>query len=326
VRELAKRMRIQSVAFALMLGASGAASAAPFPTRDQNPLLSGFGLPTPLPASITDGWSVGMNLNWGSTALIQAHEDEALIVDAETREARLTIQRALTERIAVRLQVPYRYTGAGSLDGFIDDWHDAFSLPEGARPILPEDQMRMAYTHNGPVLLDMDSSYSGFADASLDFGYALRMTPSSSLAAWLSLEAPTGDAASLTSNEAFDASFALAGEHRFGDRWSIFAQAGVSWLGEGELLPEYQRDVVWSGLAGLSWRAFEPLELKVQMDAHTAVFDGSQLDFLNESIALTVGGVLHFRSGWRLELGVTEDLAVETTPDVVFVLGIRRER
>ena len=319
-------MRIKPVACTLMLGAFGAASAAPFPTSDQNPLLSGFGLPTPLPASITDGWSIGMNLNWGSTALIQAHEDEALIVDAETREVRLTVQRALTERIAVRLQVPYRYTGAGSLDGFIDDWHDIFSFPEGDRPLLPEDQMRMAYTRNGPALFDMESSYSGFADVSIDLGYALQMTPSSSLTAWLSLEAPTGDAASLTSNEAFDASFALAGEHRFGDRWSVFGQAGVSLLGEGRLLPESQRDVVWSGLAGLSWRAFEPVEFKVQVDAHTAVFDDSELDFLNESIALTVGGALHFRSGWRLELGVTEDLAVETTPDVVFVLGIQRER
>ena len=191
--------------------------------------------------------------------------------------------------------------------------------------LFPKIRYALRTTRSGPVLFDMDSSYSGLADVSVDFGYELRTTPSSSLTAWLSLEAPTGDAASLTSNEAFDASVALAGEHRFGDRWSIFAQAGVSWLGEGGLLAEYQRDVVWSGLAGLSWRAFQPVELKIQLDAHTAVFDGSQLDFLNESIALTVGGVLHFSSGWRLELGVTEDVAVETTPDVVFVIGISKE-
>jgi hypothetical protein len=318
-------MKNQCVACALMVSAFGAASAAPFPTRDQSPLLSGVGLPTPLPASVSDGWSMGLHLNWGNTALVQAHGDEALIVDAETREARLTIQRTLTERLAVQLQIPYRYTGAGSLDGFIDDWHDVFSLPEGARPILAEDEMRIAYTRSGPVLFDMKSSYSALADVSLDLGYELRTTRSSSLAAWLSVEAPTGDADNLTSNGAWDASFVLAGEHRFDDRWSIFAQAGVSWLGEGELLPEDQHEVVWSGLAGLSWRVLQPLELKVQLDAHTAVFDGSRLDFLNESIALTVGGVVHFGSGWRLELGVSEDIAVETTPDVVFVIGISKE-
>ena len=64
---------------------------------------------------------------------------ETLIVDAETREARLTLQAPLSDRFAFQLQLPYRYTGAGNLDGFIDGWHDAFGLPDGARSQLPSD-------------------------------------------------------------------------------------------------------------------------------------------------------------------------------------------
>ena len=33
----------------------------------------------------------------------------------------------------------------GTLDGFIDDWHDFFGLPEGTRPVLPRDQLNIAY-------------------------------------------------------------------------------------------------------------------------------------------------------------------------------------
>ena len=188
-----ERMRTQSVAFALMLGASGAACAAPFPTRDQNPRSSASACRTPLPASITDGWSMGMNLNWGSTALIQAHEDEALIVDAETREARLTAQRALTERIAVRLQIPYRYTGAGSLDGFIDDWHDIFGLPRApGPPPRRSDAHGVRAQRSGAVRCEILVQRP--ADVSIDLGYELQKTPSSSLTAWSSVEAPTGDA------------------------------------------------------------------------------------------------------------------------------------
>ena len=99
----------------------------------------------------------------------------------------------------------------------------------------------------------------------------------------------------------------------------------MSWLGEGRLLPESQRDVVWSGLAGLSWRAFGPSISRFRSIRTPPCSTAEQLDFLERVDRLTVGGVLRFRSGWRLELGVTEDLAVETTPDVVFVLGVHRE-
>jgi len=39
----------------------------------------------------------------------------------------------------------------------------------------------------------------------------------------------------------------------------------------------------------------------------------------------TVGGDYRFDSGWKLDLAVSEDVAVETASDVVFVLGLRRE-
>ncbi len=71
---------------------------------------------------------------------MQSQGDEALLVDAETREARVTLQRPVDGHggFAWQLQLPYRYTGGGSLDSFIDSWHDTFGLPDGARSALPQ--------------------------------------------------------------------------------------------------------------------------------------------------------------------------------------------
>ena len=314
-------------AFALLTLVSGAVSAGPFPTRDQNPLLLGFGLPMPLPASIRQApaWSFSLDLNWSNTALVQAEGDEELIVDAETRETRLTIGRALTDRFGLQVQIPYRNVGAGSLDSFIDDWHDAFGLPEGARPQLPEDEMHVGYERAGAVMFDTSSPYDGLGDISLDLGYELHSSPAASLSVWLSLELPTGSDSAFTTNDALDASVVLASERRFDERWSLFGQGAVSMLGEGDLLADQQHDLVWSGLAGIGWRPFAPVEFKVQIDARTAVFDDSALDFLNEAVVLTVGGAIHWRSGWRLDLGVSEDILVESAADVVFVIGVSKE-
>lgn len=311
----------------LMLVACAGANSEPFRTRDQNPFLAGFGLPVAMPSSIAANgkWQWAADFNWGSSANVQANASEALIVDAETRELRVRIGRGLGNGFAMQLQIPYRYTGGGTLDGFIDDWHGWFSLPEGARRTLPKDQYRIAY-QQGATLMDLRRPSSGLADISADVGYQLQAGDTTHLAAWLSLELPTGDADELTGNEAIDASLILAGARSFAERWTVFGQVAASYLGEGDLLGRQQRSFVLSGMAGLEVAVTANLGLKAQLDTHGGAFAQTSLDYLNDTAILTVGGSYHFNNAWQLDIGVSEDIVVDGGPDVVFVLGLRRAR
>jgi hypothetical protein len=301
------------------------AAAEPFPARDLNPLLAGFGLPSALPARLSgESWTVAADLNWASTSLMQRAGTEQLVVDAEIREARVTIGRSGSNGFAAQLELPYRYTGGGVLDEAIDSWHDFFGLPEGERTLMPSDRIRIAYARDGALLLDVDSSTSGLGDVSVDFGRTLYSTSSGAAALWLSIKLPTGDADQFTGTGATDVSLAIAGDHRLSDNWSVFGQAAVTWLGDGDRLPEQQNSVAWSGFAGVAWHAWRGLQLKAQLDAHSAVFDDADLDFFGEAVVLTFGGDYRFASGWRLDLAVSEDIAVESSSDVVFVFGLRR--
>ena len=49
-----------------------------------------------------------------------------------------------------------------------------------------------------------------------------------------------------------------------------------------------------------------------------------ELDFLGSAVILTVGGDYRFASGWRLEPGRAKTSLVETSADVVFILGVSR--
>lgn len=298
----------------------------PFPTRDQNPLLAGYGIPMPMPARVAPSgqWRFAADLNWGSTAVEQAGASEALLVDAETRELRLTVGRGFGDRWMVQLQLPYRDTDAGDLDGFIDGWHDFFGLPDGARSDMPRDRFLIAYERNSRTVFERQASVQGFADASADLGYRLLANERTAISAWLNLKLPTGDADELTGSGATDIGLTLAGEHRFGQSWSAYGQVAVTWLGEGDLLSYAQRSVVWSALAGVDVNLWRGLDAKLQFDAHSAVFDDSALDFLGDALVLTIGGAYRFQSGWTLDAGVSEDIRVDASPDVVFVLGLRR--
>jgi hypothetical protein len=310
----------------LSLLAPFASFAAPLPVTEQNPLLSGFNASTPLPARFNPDrtWSVETVFAWASSAIVQTSSRESLVVDAETKELRLIAQRGLTELYTLRLQLPYRHTSAGSLDGFIDRWHDAFGLPEGARPSLPEDALRLFYRRDGLVRLDSGSSAQGFGDASIEIGRALAATERSAVSAWLGLKLPTGNVDDFTGSGSFDVTATVAAEHRLGERWQIFGQVAGTWLGEGDRFASQQRRWSGSAMAGVSARTIGNLVLTVQLDARTAVFDTSELDFLGDAVVLSVGGSYRFDSDWELALGVSEDIAVESAPDVVFLFDLKK--
>ena len=302
------------------------AAADPFPARDLNPLLAGFGLPAALPARLSsESWAIATDLNWASVSLVQRAGAEQLIVDAEVREARVTIGRSWASGFAAQLQIPYRYTGGGVLDSAIDSWHDFFGLPQGTRAFSPQDRIRIAYGRGNTVIFDVRTPQTGLGDISLDFGRSLHSTDSGAVAAWASIKLPSGDADRFTGSGATDVSLVIAGEHRLGEDWSTFGQVGIAWLGEGERLSAQQRDFGWSALAGIGWRAWRGLELKAQLDAHSAVFDEADFDFLGDAFVLTVGGDYRFASGWQFALAVSEDIAVESASDVVFVLSLKKQ-
>lgn len=302
------------------------ALAAPLAVRDQNPLLSGFDLPGPLPATLhpTRAWTLDASFAWGSSALIQTTARESLIVDAETREVRFSIGRTFAKGYALQIELPYRHTSAGRLDSFIDGWHDFFSLPEGARPALPRDSLRITYERDGRRSIDERSSQSGLGDVALRVGKHLSPRAGTApVTAWLGIKLPTGDADALTGSGSIDVSAALAGEYSFGDRYTLYAQAAGTLLGDGDRLRAQQKDIAWSALVGIDARVFQRLTLAAQFDAHTAVFD-SATDFLGDAVTLTLGGAYRISSAWELSFAVTEDIAVDTAPDVVFLLQLKR--
>lgn len=315
-------------AFVRLIGApalclSGSfALATSLPVRDQNPLLAGFELPSALPTQLPESqtWSFDTSFAWANSALVQAGARERIVIDAETRELRFAVARTFDSDYTLRMELPLRQTSGGVLDGFIDEWHEFFGLPEGARPTFARDELRILYERDGTVLIDERSRQSGIGDVSIQLGKKLSDGP---LTGWIGIKLPTGDADRLTGSGSVDAMAALAFEHRFGDRYRVFAQAAGSWLGEGDRMTAQQEDFAWSGSAGISARTVGNLRLTVQVDAHTRVFDSDE-DFLGESILLTIGGSYSIGNAWDLSFAVAEDIAVESAPDVTFIFQLKR--
>lgn len=303
------------------------AHAEPFLTRNQNPLLALYGLPSPMPARLppAGGGRVAGVINWGNTEKEDFSADGNYTLDAETFELRLHFDHALSKRFALHAELPWRKVSEGSLDGFIDDWHGVFGLPGGSRRRLPEDQLLIEFVRDGTTLLGIDESTSGIGDIPLALGYQIYGTDSSAVSTWLTLKAPTGSADDLTGSGAVDVAATMAGQTQLNEHWQLFGQVSVAWLGEGDLLPELQESFAWTLMGGLTWNAWRAFDLTAQVEANSRLYDGLDSELDGDAIVLTLGGSWRTEGGWRYDVGVSEDLQAGASPDIVFIFAVARD-
>ena len=93
---------------------------------------------------------------------------------------------------------------------------------------------------------------------------------------------------------------------------------------EGNVLPDQQKRWVGFGSLGIGWAPLDWLSFKVQADAHTPFFSDSDLkEIAANAVQLIVGGTISFSEKTALDIGVSEDLIVNTSPDVVFYFTLR---
>ncbi len=300
------------------------ARAEPFLTRNQHPLVALFGLPPPLPARIAAAGSTTAGLQWSNFAATGSDGPLAYTLDGEIVDARVSVDRPLGRRLALHAEIAHRSLGAGALDGMIEGWHDTFGLPDGSRRRLPEDELLLEYRDAEQVLLRVDRSASGLADVPIALGWQWHDTADVALAAWLTVKAPVGSVDDLTGSGAWDGAASLAVDVALAGHWHWFGQASLASLGRGDLLPALQESSAWSVMTGVSWNAWRGLDLTAQVEANSAVFDTGLDDLDGDATVLTFGGSWHTAGGWRFDLGVSEDVDVDASPDVVLNLAVRK--
>jgi hypothetical protein len=305
--------------------APAATHADPLLTRNQNPLVLPYGLPAPLPARLPAAGSgrVTLDLNWANSADDDITDSHNFTMDAETQDLRLRLEYAFGKDWAGLVEIPWRHLSGGTLDGLIENWHDLFGLPNGVRDQMPQDRLLIQYQQGATVQLQVDESASGIADVPIAIGYQVRSTDRSALSTWLTVDLPVGDSNGLLGSGATDVALSIAGQTQFADHWQVFGQADAVWLGQGDILPQYQQSFAWAGLAGVSWNAWRRLDLTVQVYANSRVFDISIDGLSGEAVVLSYGGTWRTTGGWRFDFGMNEDIQVNASPDATFYFAVQ---
>lgn len=297
----------------------------PLPALDLNPLTQIHGLPAfhgarLLPAGRAQ---LRIDLEAASHFLLQRNARETLMLDGETHRAGITLRYG-TASGEWGIAIPYVRHSAGFLDSLVEGWHETFGLPQSGRDQAPEDRLQFLYRRDGETRVGLESATGGVGDVRLFGAWPLAPEQPVALAVRASLKLPTGEARHLHGSGAPDLALWLAAGCRdCAGAWGWNASAGVLVLGNGDVLPELQRSVALFGGAGLGWRILPRIVLKSELRGHTSLYRDSGIRALDRSaLQLILGGSWHIAPDAMLDLAVTEDVRVETVPDVGFLLGV----
>ena len=306
----------------------------PFYTRDQSPVAQIFGLPAAGDARLLPKgkFSILLAADLASNFAKDATLRENILLDGEDYRFTLALRYGITDRFEAGIDIPYAGQGAGFLDSFIIGWHDFFGLPQGGRKEAPRNRLLYTYTKDGRTKLLINDSDFGIGDIRFYGGMQLYNDGGEnprSVALRASIKAPTGASRQLHSSGSTDFALWLTASDDYQlpswlGHFTLFGAAGGMGMTRGDILADQQRNVAAFGTLGFGWGPASWLALKAQVSGHTPFYQSELRELGKDSLQLIVGGTLAFSQQTSLDIGVSEDIIVDTSPDVAFHLALKR--
>lgn len=301
----------------------------PLYSFNQSPLIQIYGLPSLGEAKVlTQGESeLALRLQIANNFTGAQSASEYLNLDGETHRLTLSWRQGLSDSREWGFELPYISHSGGFLDRSIERFHEITGLPQGGRTDIARNEINYRYIRNGVDLINVTHSVNGPGDLRLNAAKQIENHEASGdnvTALRMSLKLPTGDATDLLGSGSTDLAIWLstATKHPSSD-WNLYGGGGILLMSESKVLPLQQRNQVGFGTFGLSRTFFPHLAINGQLNAHSSFYDGTHFRQLNSYAVQGLAGLnWEFSPRHFLEFSMSEDVIVNTSPDVVFTLSL----
>ncbi len=296
----------------------------PIWVENLSPIAGLIGLPPQRSAAVTGGWQFASHLAIASHWVVDSGADEALAFDGETTRWSFDAAYGFNDRWSLRVTLPFVQQDAGFLDSTINGWHDVFGMTDGGRAAAPDNQF--AYRYQSPDLtIDQRNESRGLGDARIELQQAFYRRADQVAAVVVGYKAGSGNDRDWLGSGAADIYSALrfSGAQRSSLPLTWHGQIGYTRAGSSDLLAPRQKRDLWFAGIGLDWRVTPQWSLLAQYDAHGPVMS-SDIEAIGGN-----AGILSFAARWRpdehwaIDLGFTEDIPVESSPDITFQATLR---
>jgi len=301
----------------------------PLRVRNVSPIVQLYGLPRMIGARVLTGSKeISFNLEAANNFQSDNRQGTFAFFDGESYLSSYRMRGLWQEGLEWGVEIPHVVHTGGGLDGLVDEFHELFGLPDGERSLASRGRLDYLLRSRGVVYADFSDSRRALGDVRGFVGYQLINTERDALAIRGQIKLPTGNVGDLSGSEGTDIS--IWGEYEYSLPLSNFnlrfsLAGGLSFLGEGELIPEDQESWVSIGHVGIQLPLHPRFELHAQLDAHSNVLRTGNPLVADGGVLGTIGGRVGLTRTLWLDFALIEDLDNKSASDIVFqiMLGTR---
>jgi len=299
-----------------------AASYPGLPSRDQNPLLIPYYIPTVF-SSDQQGWSYSHDLFITNTLQEEKKSEEILTIDAESLRYDLNLAYQQQDWLFT-LQLPYISHNTGELDSLIENWHDFFQLPEGGRKSNPNNRLNIDYQRDGEQVFSLQQSTSGLADIKIAAAYQFSKNTKQNTQIWLGVDLPTAESSSQLGNDGLDLAVWISHNRNLNSQLNVYGMMGLSLIDDSGPLKGEVNSVIGFAQGGLNYQFTDRYGVLLQADMHSAAVKNTRLKALDHSLQMQFGLVIkNLVPEHQMTLFFSEDVLVGSAPDITFGLELR---
>lgn len=291
------------------------------PVRNQQPLQVLFPGPAHEGARVlpAGAWQVGVELNESNTLNVSRDEEAGTFIALDFEVTRLTVDvaRGLGSGWDVAVSVPYSARWGGVMDRPIEAVERVFDQLNPKREERPRNRVALGYVRDGRTVIPTRTRpEAGLGDVGLRIRKSFACTGGGTRWAWRAgLELPTGDEEKVFGSGGTDGWTGVAVETgHWGGRFVgnvNLVLPGEAWDGSGVEVDAFPT------AAAAWWYPWWPrASLSVQLGYYGSGFDETGTEELEDALwDLSVGLSVDLGSGWRWQLGGTQNLVYQPGAD-----------
>jgi hypothetical protein len=267
--------------------------------------------------------SMSCSLSHSSTYTVQESEDWVIHLDMEITEINFRYKRTIKDFIEFDLDIPVLIIGSGFMDGFLEDYHDAFGFGDYGRSQRPNNKFLYEVRKDGDLIIEGKSG-TRFGDIRVALKAPLISSDALNVSIKADIEIPVSNAKQGFSNGSLDAGASILIDRSITEKIMTYWNFGVVFPGDVRGYEKINLKNFIYGGAAIEVDTGRGVHLMTQLLGQSSIYPETDLQAVDRDAYLIVFGGRYRKEGKSMELSLTEDLSTSGAPDFIINLTYKR--
>jgi hypothetical protein len=260
--------------------------------------------------------SMSFSISHSSTYTVQESEDWVIHLDMEITEINFRYKRTIKDFFEIGLDIPVLMIGGGIMDGFLEDYHNAFGFGDYGRSQRPHNAFLYEVRKDGELIIEGKSGIR-IGDVRLALKVPLISSEAFSISIKGDVEIPVSSAKQGFSNGSLDAGASMLMDMPVTEKIRTYGNFGVVFPGDLRGHETINLENFIYGGAAAELDAGGGLSLMTQIQGQSSVYPETDLQAVDRDAYMIVFGGRYRKEGKSIELSLTEDLSTSGAPDFI---------